>query len=394
METPPRFPSSAGSLLPGLKPLVRVRPYRTRDLKMLMAGAVQLDLAQEIVLLHSVSEELISHLRKSSGETPCSRNWDELLDVKRIKRTDFHRAAAASSSVIAATSLGLWGSVDYCADILNSVRMRFLPHADVTRVNKKVKLQIRHFFKFLNELHIDVVVLSSDRTSAVMYLSTRSGSPSSQTAGQPPQVVANGERRFYDRTLLALEFNHADASWWPLSLTVAYENDNYVASLPKLIPENEKLLSDASAPMPRGRNGVLLHAHQLITDTESVSCTRTAYNPQHTENWKGCNAVQADCGDDRLTSPCAKMRYPNIEPLSLLFFSVILEGLRPTLYRNRMRFIVAVPVAILGFLLGILLIIYLSMNMLPCCHDVSSNQCVGSPSSSSYDAYCDETFCN
>ncbi|RHW70668.1 hypothetical protein DPX39_090057900 [Trypanosoma brucei equiperdum] len=402
---------SVRSHLQDFTPLIPTDAYGTKHMKGFRVGLGKLDFSSEFVFLHPISSELLDQLKRLTKEEKDGERGMSVGSgvtnpplVEALKCSDIQRCALRSNNVIVATSFGLWGTVDHCGDIIDAVKARFLAGADERRMSKKVKLQLKHFFKFLNEMQVDVVVLSPDRTRVAVYSAVRSRS---SFTPRTELSAAEATRRPGDggRTLLALEFDHGDGSWCPLRLAPELErekeevgdNGEGNASPLPFIPEDTLLLDGCNASITHGAS-LTLGALGYDSPADSRANSRTVYKPQRVSDWKGYKdeVTESHEGSDTPEgkSPFEGMRYPNIRPLDIQFFDILLRGLNPRFRLNRIRLLVAFPVAILGAGFGVILTVYLRSAMGSCCRDASSNTCSGSADHNISDEYCEQTFCD
>lgn len=373
-------------------PLVRERGYRRRDILRLFANAAgAVDLEREVVTLRPLPEAHLERLKASlpTAETSFAKDGP-LRSSAKLQRTDFFSTPLRVENVVVATSLALWGTVDFTNHIIETARSRFLHGVEKTRREKKTKLPIRHFFRFLNEMHVDVVVLSADRE----FVTVSCAGP---TRRLHAKSVATGAEQPAGRcrTLLALEFSPCDGFWSLLGLPLLIRKQRAHVDVHN-VPGAGTLMR---SPKFLGANKLEMSVTDLChsNNLETMMFDQTVYNPQKMSALMDKDVETVDTrvsGDSALPRlNFSGMRYPNINQLDFQVLEVLRRGQHPILRRNCVRFCVAFPVAVAAFVVGLSLIIYVSVTLETCCYQISRGACV-SKAEGQFEGNCAAFFCN
>ncbi|KEG10448.1 hypothetical protein DQ04_03701040 [Trypanosoma grayi] len=386
----PQSPCSS-RLAMDFDPLIRERAYRRRNLLSLTVGADRLDLSGVVVVLKPIPESYLAHLEESPALEVCLEKSEQSA-VETLERSTFHCSPLRMESVIVAASLGLWRTTGRSNDIIEATRARFLGGMEEGRREKKSKLPVKLFFNFLNEMEIDVVILSTDRERMAVFCAK------SARRRQLPDIDAaedeGGEPTVRCRTLLALEYSTSGAPWSPMQLPMLRRGRRVSINVSETRDGVQSDTQNASrARVVAFSTGDLAQS----SNTDTMAFDRTVYNPQmvlpkvsgSTQSIESEKQSEADSRE----SPFIGMRYPNINQLDLQVMEVLRRGLHPVLRRNRIRFLIAFPTALIGFIVGLVLIIHVNATIETFCRQTSTDtSAIGSEESS--DSDCHTSFCD
>ncbi|RNE97219.1 uncharacterized protein Tco025E_09514 [Trypanosoma conorhini] len=336
MDSPRCHSSNSVAIAAHFDPIIRLRVYRRRDITALAPDTAEaFDLSHEFVLLRPVPEAYLERVSTSPELRSCLAEHEEYYSVKKLQPTDFLSSPLRLENVFVAASLSLWRDTRHTNDLVEAARDRFLHGVGKKRQAKKSKLPVRLFLRFLNELLVDVVVLSSDRKSVLVSRASTAHRPSTAT-------VANLGRPSCPsfRTLVALEFSPREGCWSPLQLPVRLQTRQPTVELPKT-PDSQK--SSVASNLLRTRVSTATYGELAQScNLETMMLDRTVYNPQRVPARLGAEVQTVEGGKDGTSpppnSPFAGMRYPNIRQLDLQLIEVLRRGLHPALRLNRIRF--------------------------------------------------------
>ncbi|PBJ73368.1 hypothetical protein BCY84_14409 [Trypanosoma cruzi cruzi] len=366
--------ANGGGFAVEFNPIICLRLYRRRDIAALATEITDaFDLSGVVVPLRPVTDTYLEQLGTSQELARCLSEHEEPHLVRSLQPTDFISPLLRVENVVVATSLGLWKTTRYTNEVIEAARTRFLRGVEEKRRSKKSKLPIRLFFKFLNEMLIDVLVMSTDRKSVVVSCaSTTRGLAMGAVAGEKGTSVPSF------RTLLALEFSPSEGYWSPLLLPVRLQAPKLKLDIPEICDDTGSR-SNSDFLKPQTSTSIFGETAQSC-NLETMMLDRTFYNPQRisAKTSRDLQTLEGK-GDGESASthsPFAGMRYPNISQTDLQLIEVLRRGLHPAFRRNRVRFFVTFFVAIAAFIVGLVLIIYASVTLETCCHHVSSRACL------------------
>ncbi|RNF11488.1 hypothetical protein TraAM80_00934 [Trypanosoma rangeli] len=374
MDSPRCFSVNSDVFATDFDPIIRLRVYRRRDITALATDTAEtLDLGREVVLLQPVAETYLEDVNTSPELAICLAEHEESYSVEKLQPTDFISSPLRVENVVVAASLCLWRNIRRTNDIVEAARDRFLRGVEVKRRTKKSKLLLRRFLRFLNELFVDVVVLSTDRRSVVVSCANTAHRSSIHT-------VASMRRRSCPsfRTLIALEFNPSEGYWSPLLLPVRLQTQRSMMQ-PSKTPDNQDFNDVTNFRRTRALTVTCGEMTQSF-NLETMMLDRTVYNPQRVpvrlrgdmQTVRGEN----DGESAPANSPFTGMRYPNIRQLDLQVMEVLRRGLHPALRCNCIRFLVTFAVALAAFAAGLALIIYVRFTLETRCCRVSDGICL------------------
>ncbi|EKF31819.1 hypothetical protein MOQ_004341 [Trypanosoma cruzi marinkellei] len=391
MDPPHCSFANGGGFAEDFDPVICLRLYRRRDIAALaidINGAF--DLRGVVVPLRPVTDTYLEKLNTSQELARCLLEHEEPRLVRNLQPTDFISPSLGVENVVVATSLGLWKTTRYTNEVIEAARTRFLRGVEEKRRSKKSKLPIRLFFKFLNEMQIDVVVMSTDRKSVIVSCASTTrrlamvAFPDEQNTSVPSF-----------RTLLALEFSPSEGYWRPLLLPVQLRTPTLKLDIPE-IRDVAGSCSKSDFLKPQTLTSTFGETAQSC-NLETMMLDRTFYNPQRisakTSRDLQTLEEKGDGASASTRSPFTGMRYPNISQMDLQLIEVLRRGLHPALRRNRVRFFVTFFVAMAAFIVGLVLVIYASVTLETCCHHVSSRTCLNGAEDLSSDSR-SNLFCN
>ncbi|ESL11114.1 hypothetical protein TRSC58_01145 [Trypanosoma rangeli SC58] len=374
MDSPHCFSVNSDVFTTDFDPMIRLRVYRRRDITALATDTAEtFDLGREVVPLRPVAETYLEDVNTSPELAICLAEHEESYSVEKLQPNDFISSSLRVENVVVAVSLCLWRNIRRTNGIIEAARDRFLRGVEGKRRTKKSKLLLRRFLRFLNELLVDVVVLSTDRKSVVVSCANTAHRSSTHT-------VASMRRRSCPsfRTLIALEFNPSEGHWSPLLLPVRLQTQRSVMRASKTL-DNQDSSGVANLLRTRAFTATCGEMTQSF-NLETMMLDRTVYNPQRVpvrlrgdvQTLRGEN----DGESAPTNSPFTGMRYPNIRQLDLQLMEVLRRGLHPALRRNCIRFFVTFAVALAAFAVGLALIIYVRVTLETRCCRVSDGSCL------------------
>ncbi|KAH9601721.1 hypothetical protein LSM04_006612 [Trypanosoma melophagium] len=378
-------PQVKGTLALSFDPIIQQHTYNSQDVTGLLRDTALLDLSSNVVILKPLPNTYLEEMETSAAFKLCLKECESRQAVGSIKRNDFFSLPLRVENVIVAISVSLWRTTLRSNDLIKASRDRFLSGLDEKRRSKKNKLPIRLLFKFLNEMGVDVVVMSSEKESVAVFRARSLQRKRVSDLNNTKSSISLVKKR----TLLALEFDEVCGMWSPLQLPP-------LVSLPLMLSpakrkqrsEHETLDETRSQSQSLG----IIHMGKINAtpsslfelgqtgNMDTMVFDRTVYNPQMVPvKVNGDETTIKSKGDEKATaqhSPFAGMKYPNVNQLDLQLWEVLRRGLHPVLRRNRIRCMVTFPLALIAFSLGLALIIYLRVSLESCFYYTSRDVCV------------------
>ncbi|ORC92008.1 uncharacterized protein TM35_000042220 [Trypanosoma theileri] len=380
------FPQGKSTFAMSFDPIIQQRTYDSKDIMGLLKGVAILDLSSDIVLLKPFSNTYLNEMEASPAFKLCLKEYEPRLSVKPIKRKHFHCLPLRVENVIIALSVSLWRTTLRSNDLIEALRERFLSGLDEKHRSKKNKLPVRMLFRFLNEMSVDVVVMSMEKEKIAVFRAKSSQQKPLSESNDPKVGISPAK----ERTLVALEFDAACGIWSPLQLSpppstpllsmVSHGKQSQVSEQETFDETRSQSQALSTINMMRSNATPLTFELGQSSNMDTMVFDRTVYNPQMVPlkaNGDVNNLEDGESGKENAQhSPFAGMRYPNINQLDLQLWEVLRRGLHPALRRNRIRCIVTFPLALIAFCLGLALIIYLRISLKACFNDTSTDVCV------------------